>query len=774
MKYEHDIGSWTCMDTSHDEQFLFGNVSDFKNHMHEYHSGQFDEDDLKDLADACFQSRTMNVTLEKCPFCHEDEDLELSPGGLIRHVAQHLLEFARISLEGYNEEENEQSDEYSSIDQMGNSSNQFVSDTITDGLRTDFRGGEDDDLESLDAPEIAEQPPDTENTVWESYLKTDQKSEENTANDPVLRPFISRLNSNLDSSFRTEVPSNIIPTSLFPETVHSARYTMSGEFRRFCEDVFVQLSLRLGRRDDDRCRFAPVGTAKQVLRHDVLLRFFRTLGFPVAIWMEFRSNLEEELIRRLDERGLYEFLAILIFSQCRLEAARTFTTKVLGKDPWPSDICSLPANREGLMTLFGDSNTSDRFLACQACFCPVVIHMGTEGHVDSQDLTRLPYLNEQLIAQGAFGKVYRVEIAKGHFYDNRMGARNQHPIVLARKDYTVGKELHAKFNTEMLRTSVLVCQNVIQTLASLRIGSDIYSIFMPLAICDLWEYMTEYRPLRSSTTAEKAEKIFCLKGVASGLNFLHNELVTAGGERLICYHMDLKPSNILIFREDNKETWKVGGFSVAHIVSQKKEDTREEGRRFSTWKSFRHRGSDRESSPERAENRRGEGTYSPPESLASFPSMSTRSDVWSLGCVISVIFAYLEEGASGVTRYSDRRANERESDGMDLFFIRDKGLKFKAHPGVNRWHHDLIQKATARNRQEGAIVRSILDFLERSVFVDERNRCEARKVEQMLQETSTRYGELESLPTEVLEDVQPTLEERIKGRLPGWLRSRKE
>lgn len=51
---------------------------------------------------------------------------------------------------------------------------------------------------------------------------------------------------------------------------------------------------------------------------------------------------DDELIRRLGEKNLYEFLAIMIFTTCTVEAAQTFTIELLINDPWPRDRFELP------------------------------------------------------------------------------------------------------------------------------------------------------------------------------------------------------------------------------------------------------------------------------------------------------------------------------------------------------------------------------------------------------------------------------------------------
>jgi len=142
-------------------------------------------------------------------------------------------------------------------------------------------------------------------------------------------------------------------------------------------------------------------------------------------------------------------------------------------------------------------------------------------------------------------------------------------------------------------------------------------------------------------------------------------------------------------------------------------------------------------------NRRGEGTYLPPESISSTASMRTSSDVWALGCVLSVVLTFLETGAEGVRHYQDARMDHRRADGYDRFFLR--GTRFTepdVHPQVKVWHKVLREKATKRNLTEGHAMSCMLDFLEQSV-IRVAQRCTAEDVKKKLQETYRLYRSAE-------------------------------
>jgi serine/threonine protein kinase len=512
-------------------------------------------------------------------------------------------------------------------------------------------------------------------------------------------------------------------------------------FDELRNDLYLELLQKFERRKDDRHRFAPIGTSKEVLRPDVLRCLFRSLDWshPTDTGLS-----EEDFSATVNERDLHDFLAILIFSSCTVEDARTFTTELLVKDTFASDTFSLPTENRTLKLVFKEKVTRAKFLAHQAIFCPVVIHQGKEQRVVDLGRRRLPYLEETRLAQGGYGTVYKVKIARRHFYDHRNGTSNPGPLEVARKDYVISSQFPAASKEHDVLEKILAsdrsCENIVDNFGSLAIGPDKYSLFMPLAICDLSAYMIDYHPIKPSTTQEKAAIILSAWGLARGLEFLHQGMKTPQGENLVCYHMDLKPSNILIFQgEDDRKIWKISDFGMARVKLRKTGDRIEKERDFNSWFVKRSKpGSEPTPTPTLALH--GEGTYLAPESLASIPSMKTGSDVWSLGCVISVVFVYLEKGAEGVARYSEARSDHAKADGVDRFFLRDKGFgPFQAHPVVKYWHKRLILDGKQREPEEGKALKAMLHFLENDVFRDQAKRCGVDRVAKKLLETQEIY-----------------------------------
>lgn len=523
------------------------------------------------------------------------------------------------------------------------------------------------------------------------------------------------------------------------------------------DEVYARILGLLKRPEEETRRFAVKGTAREVLDDHTLELFFRSLNLPELSAASHSHISELDLIARLDDRNLSDFLAILFFTSCTIKAARTFTVELLINDSWPPNKFKLPVGRQQLRELFReDIVTLDKFLAHQACFCPITIVKGHEVKIETSDRERLPYLEEKLKAEGSFGKVYEVKIAEGHFLDPLSGTTNRYPAVIARKDYLRAEGPGS--DDQILRQIVAAgrkCDNIVDFFGSVAIGLVTYSLFMPLAICDLKDFMMEIHPGRPHGISEKAELIFSAYGLAGGLDFLHTGMMS-GRDRLVCYHMDLKPSNILIYHETNCSKtpyiWKISDFGMSRVKVKAENAGVESEKNFNSWILSRHK--PQEPSSLGTNNRRGEGTYLAPETVAATPIIKTEADVWSLGCVISVLFAYLEEGSLGVDRYAEKRAEPHSAHGFDRFFLRIWGWRhpFTAHPEVREWHDRLIQKAKHRNRKEGDAMEFILRYLEDEVFKEQSKRCKAKHLGERLFETYEKYANANSSQAPESED----------------------
>jgi serine/threonine protein kinase len=530
-------------------------------------------------------------------------------------------------------------------------------------------------------------------------------------------------------------------------------------------------------------RFFPAGTAEKVLTSNALERLL-TFVTPTGI----RSA---HLAQQVETRKLHAFLAVLIVSKCDIEALASLTETLLVPQTWTdalSELAKLPIEHVGILRdVLGDVLTADLFFQKQHDFLAPIIEKNKE--VRGQ-FRRVPYVREKLIGQGSFGRIYEVvvcpkysstiesteigvtalclhmistdllflQISPHHFKDDYSMSNGQE-LRLARKDF----ELNAKDNAhenerdvlhKIVRNAKQHC-NIMESWGSLEIGST-YSLFMPLADCDLKQYMERY-PSPPATLMQKAKLVQCAADLAGAIVFLHDELESQDYEKLSCFHMDLKPQNILVVINpiNGNQQWKLSDFNMSRVKMKRRQTTEQLVLKGSTTfgdnvydinKLFKRRIPDAAnvSVTDYTINRRGTGTYLAPEACIEDHPVQAESDTWSLGCVISVVFSYLYGGHAAVTAYSELRGKE-DIDRFFTFTGSNGPYKLKdAHvnEAVRKWHQDLRMNTKKRNPQEGTIFETLIKFLDRRVLLvdpDKRRETRAADVRDRLRDAFKAY-----------------------------------
>ncbi|KAI1768230.1 kinase-like domain-containing protein [Hypoxylon sp. FL1150] len=510
-------------------------------------------------------------------------------------------------------------------------------------------------------------------------------------------------------------------------------------------DLYNQIHRKLERSDLADQRFAKVGTAQEVLAPFNLKRLFCSL-VPSGDSLEDhfgRDITVDVLVSRTEERSLQNFLAILIYARCSVKSARGFVTKLLIPSEYDG-FNHLPAEREQLDHVFGTENTPDiiSFMDTQSCFCPIVLYEGEDVQVADGKKQRLPYVSDpKYIDTGSYGIVYSVVIAKGHLANRHTHMANTEAKPMARKDFKKVNELHKEYEImKRILHTPRKSNNIVETFGSLQLDETTFSLFMPLAECDLRVWMKEHNP--PIFESKKADILMCASGLADGLEFLHSEIRDSNGNKMVCYHMDLKPANILVFpddREPGKMIWKISDFGMSRVKMSHRHATLDD---TDISVLFEKRGG--ETSASGTVNRRFEATYLAPESSISMRTMNEKSDVWSLGCVISVVLTYLSEGQAGIEQYSEDRATISQRSGagnMDRFFLVGRSLtQLKPHPAISKHHKHLIGKANQGRPGEGRLIENVLKYIEEKVLhLEPDRRVSAESVRDKLLNASAYY-----------------------------------
>ena len=313
----------------------------------------------------------------------------------------------------------------------------------------------------------------------------------------------------------------------------------------------------------------------------------------------------------------------------------------------------------------------------------------------------LPFLHKKLVDKGGFGKVYRISVDASHYMPNtsfKVGAlamsenrehqsKSTQPVDLICKQLEQPDDegtLAKEFDNEVSILSALRClqhPNIITLITAFSKGT-IYSFLFPAADGDLKKLLsTNYRlPGFQSVT----EILGSLWGLSSALDAVHNYFFSQFNIQQIGCHYDIKPKNILFSN---------GKLLLADFGLSRLRKT-EEGSQM-TFK-------------------RGEGDYIAPECEAitdgfKHGRIGRASDVWSLGCVLADILAYLSvEPAEGPTAVQTFTEDRRLKVGPYIFhtFFGDKEI----NPGVQRFLERCKQNLSGDLRLLARIVDKILQF----------------------------------------------------------------
>lgn len=187
-------------------------------------------------------------------------------------------------------------------------------------------------------------------------------------------------------------------------------------------------------------------------------------------------------------------------------------------------------------------------------------------------------------------------------------------------------------------------------LASLQHGES-FSIFFELASCNLWQYLSgDYAcgisnpcqdNIRPPSTLEEKGDIFCRGlALAGALDFLHTQFKSLEFQNFACYHLDLKPHNILVFDAyQPTEQWKITDFGLSRVKGWSINGD------FATGMPFVGRTQRVRSAGDPSTiNRRGEGTYLAPEGV-----VADGAALWKRFYTAPFLFAYL------AVSYSNRK-----------------------------------------------------------------------------------------------------------------------
>lgn len=200
---------------------------------------------------------------------------------------------------------------------------------------------------------------------------------------------------------------------------------------------------------------------------------------------------------------------------------------------------------------------------------------------------------------------------------------------------------------------------ILVTKASLYWGST-YSLFFDLAKYNLSEYFHDEN--MSMLPKQKAMVFGQCIGWAGALAFLHKNLFlnVSTSEQLQCYHLDLKPQNILVFERDEPNgrqgnyIWKISDFGISKVKYCKRHGSKELSSQHVSFLEMIFPPKKPIDDPDAStgvDNSRYGGTYAAPEARLENDKVTRKSDVWSLGCLIILVLTFLDSGTIGIADF---------------------------------------------------------------------------------------------------------------------------
>ena len=461
------------------------------------------------------------------------------------------------------------------------------------------------------------------------------------------------------------------------------------------------------------------------------------------LWQE--EDPQSLMPRKIDIPGkeLLKIVSILVY--IRWDSWSDFQSIFFQDDGSPrSDRTdsALPLNLETLAKSDFLGDDAILFNEHQYAFLPIMIAENQDpcyGHN-----YRLPFTSESNdVDTGSYGEVTRVTIAKGQFCFARdkiiNGSVSRLPDysllscqadkfrkekVLARKRMHVVRSWKQEVeNLNILRGSRLGHKHIMQHIGTLTVGRE-FNIFFEWADRDLEKF------LQSRSTYNPKALVSQVMQLASALHYLHYQIVGSDGSQIICCHMDLKPNNILVVREEGYPVgkWMIADFGISVFKNTKVVSIRDQATSLTT--------KDSKNPPQRAP-----GPYQAPEveytsntrgrltDNHNSARVGRKGDVWSFGCVLATVLAFTLGGKAYVDDLkTSRSAIEGRSQENDRFY---QPIRLRVYavaqmivkPEVERWLTDIQEKHPLQ------WVADCVTLIRRTLEIDQERRPSAGQVE---------------------------------------------
>ncbi|MCJ1469253.1 hypothetical protein MMC07_007886 [Pseudocyphellaria aurata] len=346
---------------------------------------------------------------------------------------------------------------------------------------------------------------------------------------------------------------------------------------------------------------------------------------------------------------------------------------------------------------FLEEDFREEFERNQHIFRPILIEENSHKIYPSQ--SRLPFLKLEIAGEGGFGTVHRVLVERNTIlYTSAVykGDFNHEAKNMARKVIEIdekGKKsfLTESYNLEKFKQSLSKNENIMMSFATFEHGAQ-FNIISPLADLDLHKFLFgEYGDFLERSNGFTPHFLFqetwCL---AFALKFLHEGLALPSG-LVSCAHYDLKPENILVEWSTTAGStapgspsdmpvgrWKLTDFGIS-VVNPRDPVEGQSGLAASQHLTPGDIIRERSMKPPR-----DPGPFQAPEMRKHKGlRVSTSSDMWSFGCVVSMILAFALGGPEKV--WELHRCRDGEGAYSDDYFYTDTPKGSIVKPEIGAW-----------------------------------------------------------------------------------------
>ncbi|KAJ5425441.1 hypothetical protein N7465_000511 [Penicillium sp. CMV-2018d] len=397
-------------------------------------------------------------------------------------------------------------------------------------------------------------------------------------------------------------------------------------------------------------------------------------------------------------------------------------------------------------SFLGDTNLATHFVGHMWTYFPIVLNENKQEFYEKHERLPLRQEKEPVARQGGFGEVTREIIPPNHIILGHVGdhrgipeAPNSKELIVARKRFPEKRFQVEMMQLKLLRSSPTKHERIVSHLAMFFIGNDL-NIIMPWADMDLEDFLTgRYREMPYTPDLLK-DLIQESRGVASAIHFLHKNLqLESSGEDsrdLAICHADLKPQNILVFKEGSSTgVWRISDFGVSRVANRALSGT---GRRDSGY------------SASLIDHHPRGGPYRAPETTSQ-----RRSDVWSFGCILVRVFALGLDPAS-LPELDERRKKSPDGHASDDSFCRGEPPALNSN--IKTWIEELSTRY--RSSLNTDVPEKMQNLLNSMLQINFQQRASAREVRTGLQSL---YYSL----TRSKSDAAPSTQINLRGSLSG-------